>query len=143
MREDHPIDRLVVAVAGEVPESLVTAMRASARQLVSRRPWILGPPEFFDEPGSRDRRSVGFALSIYTARPPWGHDLDRQVDRDHLEEVKELIREVCRISDEHTATFVVDFAGESIGMVEIGQMDDSLNVGLIGEWERILNEPQE
>jgi hypothetical protein len=140
MREDHPIDRLVVAVAGDVPGSLATAMRASARQLASRRSWILGPPEFFDEPGSRDGHSVGFVLSIYTARPPWGGDLDRQLDRDHLEEVKELIREVCRISDEHNVSFVFDFAGESIGMVELGQMDNSLNVGLIGEWERILNQ---
>lgn len=142
MREDHPIDRLVVAVAGEAPASLATAMRASARQLASRRSWILGPPEFFDESGLRDGRSMGVVLSIYTALPPWNEDLDRQVDRDHLEEVKELIREVCRISDEHNVSFVFDFAEESIGMVEFGQMDNSLNVGLIGEWERILNESQ-
>jgi hypothetical protein len=140
MREDHPIDRLVVAVAGEAPESLATAMRASARQLASRRTWIIGAPEFFDELEPRDGRSLGFVLSVYTALPPWNEDLDRQVDRDHLEEVKELIREVSRISDEHDVSFIFEFAGELIGMVEFGQMDNSLKVGLIGEWERILNE---
>ena len=86
---------------------------------------------------------MGFVLSIYTALPPWGEDLDRQVDRDHLEEVKELVREVCRISDEHNVSFIFDLAGESIGMVESGQMDNSLEVGLIGEWERALRESSE
>lgn len=143
MREDHPIDRLFVAVAGEAPASIATVMQASARQLASRRSWILGPPGFFDESGSRDGRSLGFVLSIYTALPPWDEDLDRQVDRDHLEEIKELMREVCRISDQHNVSFVLEFAGESIGLVESGQMDNLLEFGLIGEWERILYESRE
>lgn len=82
-------------------------------------------------------------LSIYTALPPWDEDLDRQVDRDHLEEIKELMREVCRISDQHNVSFVLEFAGESIGLVESGQMDNLLEFGLIGEWERILYESRE
>src|SRR5581483_11842922 len=129
MREDHPIDRLVVAVAGEAPESIASLIRASTRQLASRRSWVLGPPGYFEESGSGNSRPLGFILSIYTARPPWDEDLDRQVDRDHLEEVKELIREVCRISGEYSVSFVFDFAGETIGMVEFGQMDNSLEIG--------------
>ncbi len=85
---------------------------------------------------------MGLVLSIYTALPPWGQDLDRQVDRDHLEEVKELIGEVCRLSVGHHVSFVVDLAGESIGMVESGHLDTSLEVGLISEWERVLSESQ-
>jgi hypothetical protein len=141
MRDDHPIDRLVVAVEGDVPASVAGALRASARELAGRRSWILGPPEFFDASAAGGRRSVGLVLSLYTALPPWGEELDRQTDHAHLAEVKDLIGEVMRISAEHDVPFDVDFAGESIGTVESGRMDNSLEVGLIGEWERILQEP--
>jgi hypothetical protein len=66
--------------------------------------------------------------------------VDRAIDRAHLDEVKELLGEICRISGECHVSFTVDFAGESIGVVEEGRMDESLKIGLIGEWERVLDE---
>jgi hypothetical protein len=140
MRENHPIDRLVATVEGAVPASVAHSMQALAVQLAGRRQWVLGPPELLDESDVRDRRSLGFVLSIYTARPPWDKGLDRTIDRAHLDEVKELLGEICRVSAERHVSFVVDFAGESIGTVEEGRMDESLEVGLIGEWERVLDE---
>jgi hypothetical protein len=140
MREDHPIDRLVATAEGAVPASVVNSMRVLSRELASRRQWVLGPPELFDESDARDGRSLGFVLSIYTARPPWDKRMDRVIDRAHLNEAKELLGEICRISGELHVSFVVDFAGESIGTVEEGRMDESLEVGLIREWERVLNE---
>jgi hypothetical protein len=56
----------------------------------------------------------------------------------HLEEVKELMGEVARVSDRENLSFTVDLGGEMIGTVEGGRMDSSLEVGLIGEWERVL-----
>lgn len=140
MREDHPIDRLVAVVEGPVSGSVADSMRVLSQELASQRQWVLGPPELFDETDVRDVRSMGFVLSIYTARPPWGEQMDRTLDRAHLGEVKELLGEICRISGERHVTFVVDFAGESIGTVYEGRMDESLNFGLIGEWERVLDE---
>ncbi|MFC7759602.1 hypothetical protein ACFQY4_17500 [Catellatospora bangladeshensis] len=143
MRDDHPIDRLVAKVEGTAPASVANSMRVSSEQLASRRQWVLGPPELFDESDVRDARSLGLALSIYTARPPWGEGLDRTIDRAHLSEVRELLGEICRISSEHHVSLVVDFAGESIGTVEQGRMNESLEIGLIGEWERVLDERDE
>jgi hypothetical protein len=140
MREDHPIDRLVATVEGAVPASVADSLQVLSQQLASRRQWVLGPPELFDESDVRDRRSLGFVLSIYTSRPPWDEGMDRTIDRAHLDEVKELLGEICRISGEGHVSFVVDFAGESIGAVEEGRMDRSLEIGLIGEWERVLDE---
>lgn len=140
MREDHPIDRLAVAVEGTAPASVANSMRVLSQQLAGRRQWVLGPPEPFDESDVRDGRSLGFVLSMYTARPPWDKRLDRTIDRAHLDEVKELLGEICRISGEHRVSFVVEFAGESIGTVEEGRMDEPLEIGLIGEWERVLDE---
>src|SRR5688572_28866125 len=133
MLKDHPIDRLVTTVEGAVPASVANSMQALSEQLANGRQWVLGPPELFDESDARGGRSLGFALSIYTARPPWGEGMDRTVDRAHLDEVKELLGGICRISGESNVSFIVDFAGESIGVVENGRMDESLEVGLIGE----------
>jgi hypothetical protein len=120
--------------------SVANSMQVLSQQLAGRRQWVLGPPELFDEPDVRDGRSLGFVLSIYTARPPWGEGMDRMIDRAHLDEVKELLGEICRISGERHISFVIDFAGESIGTVEEGRMDESLEIGLVGEWERALDE---
>src|SRR5688572_22208014 len=49
MREDHPIDRLVAKVEGTVPASVADSMQILSQQLTSRRQWVLGPPELFDE----------------------------------------------------------------------------------------------
>ncbi|MGI5238904.1 hypothetical protein [Dactylosporangium sp. CA-139066] len=83
---------------------------------------------------------LGFVLSIYTSRPPWDEEMDRTIDRAQLDEVKELLGEICRISGERNVSFDVHFAEESIGTVEDGRMDQSLEVGLIREWERVLDE---
>ncbi|NUT07853.1 MAG: hypothetical protein HOV76_30740 [Hamadaea sp.] len=138
MREDHPIDRLVATVEASAPASVASAMHALSQQLPSRRQWLLGPPELFDD--GHNGRSLRFVLSIYTARPPWGEGMDRTIDRAHLEEVKEFLGEICRISREHHVLFAVDFAEESIGTVAEGRLDESLEIGLIGEWERVLDE---
>ncbi len=143
MREDHPIDRLVATVEGPASASIAASMQASALRLASRRQWVLGPPELFDESDGRADRSLRFVLSFYTARPPWGQEMDRATDRAHLDEAKELLREVCRISDERHVSFVVDFAEEAIGTVDEGRMDESLMIGLIGEWERALGDQEQ
>jgi hypothetical protein len=139
VREEHPIDLLVAAVAGTATDSVAGSLQALPELLAGRRHWVLGPPGCFDGPGAGGVRSLGLALSIYTALPPWAEEIDRQVDRAHLEEVKEFIGELCRFSGEHDVAFVVEYSAEVIGMVEDGQMDDMLEVGLIGEWERALD----
>lgn len=138
MRDEHPVDRLVVALEGDPATPVVSAMRVSAEQLTERRPWILGPPRLLDQEDDTGTRWAGFGLRLYTALPPWGDEIDPAVDRAHLEEVKELIGTVCRLSADHGAAFQVEFAGEFVGMIESGRMDSGLADTLIGEWEQVL-----
>ncbi|GAA2588178.1 hypothetical protein GCM10010435_78180 [Winogradskya consettensis] len=135
MHEHHPIDQLVASTERAATASVADALRASSQHMADRRKWILGPPELLD-----DGRSLGFVLSISTARPPWGEWLDRTIDRAHLDEAKDLLVEICRVSGDHDVPFAVDFAGEPIGRIDGGRMDESLAVGLIGEWERVLDD---
>jgi hypothetical protein len=136
MRDDHPIDRLSAMVEGRTSGPVADAMRVLSQQLARRRHWILGPPELLNESGG----PPGFVLSIHTARPPWGEEMDPAIDRAHLDEVKDLLGEIGRFSDEHHVSLVVEFAGEEIGTVEDGHLDEALTIGWIGEWERVLDE---
>ncbi|MFD0856661.1 hypothetical protein ACFQ07_30800 [Actinomadura adrarensis] len=139
MRDDHPTDWLVILVEGDASPSVMSSIRSAAQELAGQRPWVVGPPSIVDEPGAEGRHLTGLALSLHTAFPPWGDELDREVDRAYLEESQSLLRETCRISAEHETNFIVEFAGEMIGLIEAGRMDDGVAVGLIGEWERTLN----
>ncbi|GIF42310.1 hypothetical protein [Actinoplanes xinjiangensis] len=139
MREDHPVDRLVVALAGDPTAPIVDMMLASAQRLADRRTWVISAPRFLDRSDDSGARWVGFGLQIYTALPPWGDEIDPQVDSAHLEEVKELVAEICRLSDEGGVSFQLEYANEFIGMVEAGRMDSGIAETLIGEWERAIN----
>jgi hypothetical protein len=139
MREDHPIDQLVVLVEGEASTSIASSVGVAARELADQRQWTVAPPGLVDETGVGGGRVVGLVLSIFRALPPWDEELDQDVDRANLEEVKRLVEKVCRISSEHEVTFTVEFAGELAGLIEAGHMDDGIATGLIGEWERTLN----
>jgi hypothetical protein len=136
---DHPVDRLVVALEGDPTASIVDAMLASAQRLAHRRNWVISPPQFLDQSDDSSARWVGFGLQLYTALPPWGDEIDPQVDSAHLEEVKELVGEICRLSGNWGASFQFEYANEFIGMVEAGRMDSGIAETLIGEWERAIN----
>ncbi|GGR48583.1 hypothetical protein GCM10010168_79380 [Actinoplanes ianthinogenes] len=138
MREDHPVDQLVVALEGNPDGSIVDAMSASVQRLAGQRTWVVDPPELLDQLDESGVRWVGFGLRIYTALPPWGEEIDPQVDSAHLEEVRELTGEACRLSDEYDASFQVEYSGELVGIVESGRMDSGLTDTLIGEWERTI-----
>ncbi|WP_327011975.1 hypothetical protein OHA72_50350 [Dactylosporangium sp. NBC_01737] len=140
MREEHPIDNLVVVVEGKASDAVTTALRSSADGLAGRRSWVLGPPEFCDESsGGIGSRIVGLALSVHATLPPWGEELDGQVRRAHLEEVQEVLGEVCRISERHNVSFDVYYGPELVGSVEDGRTDDSLLVGLVGGWKDAID----
>ncbi|MBB2947356.1 hypothetical protein FB565_007124 [Actinoplanes lutulentus] len=139
MREDHPVDRLVVSLEGDSTASIVDAMVSSAQRLAGRRNWVIDPPQVLDQSGDSSPRWVGFGLQLYTALPPWGDEIDPQVDSAHLEEVKELVGEICRLSGNSGASFQFEYANEFIGMVEAGRMDSGIAETFIGEWERAIN----
>ncbi|MFI1443198.1 hypothetical protein [Streptomyces fructofermentans] len=138
MREDHPVDLLLVSLDPVPTDSAVTRLRCAVEGLTHSRSWVIGPPGFVDELDADGRRTVGLTLSLFTALPPWRDEIDETVDRAHLEEIKLVIDEVCRISAEVSTSFTVHLAGVLVGQIDRDGMDSLLRIGLIGEWERIL-----
>jgi hypothetical protein len=136
VHQDHPIDHLVATVAGTpAPASVADSIQALSQHWADRRQWVLGPPELVDDLDGRGWRSLGFALPVRAARPPWRG----KIDRAHLDEAKEFLGAICRVSSVQNVTFAIDFAGETIGGIEDGVMDESVERDLIGEWERVLD----
>ncbi|MER6678784.1 hypothetical protein [Streptomyces sp. NPDC000983] len=138
MREDHPVDLLLVSLDAVPSDSAVGLLLSVVEGLAHSRSWVIGPPGFVDEVDADGRRTVGLTLSLFTALPPWRDEIDETVDRAHLEEVKLVIHEMCRISAEIEVPFTVYLAGVLVGRIDRGEMDSLLSIGLIGEWERIL-----
>ena len=136
MRDGHPVDFLAVMVEGPPEPSIAAAMRAVTADLAGRRTWTLGPPRLLDGPSPR------IELAIYSARPPWGAELDPDVDRAHLDEVKELFRAFGPISADHRCSLEVELGGETIGFIESGVLDSMLADSLLAEWERHLDRPE-
>jgi hypothetical protein len=143
MAPDHPKQRLLFFVAQDLDERVRAAVRELIARLSESRSWVNGPPrlvqdrnEAVSSPGDMPIETVGGYIEIYSALPPW--TLPRDVDRQHLEEVEQLVSAICQFSRNHKVAFELELDGTFVGAVEHGEMDRSLAEGLLGEWRRVL-----
>jgi hypothetical protein len=134
----HPKQKLLFLVAQGVDESLGEKIRDLVLRLASARRWVNGPPRFVcsREQPCRPAETLGGFVEIYSALPPW--KLAREIDLQHLEEVTQLVKELCEFSREHGVTFDLELNGDSVGGIGEGKPDRSLADGLLGEWRRQL-----
>lgn len=106
------------------------------------------PPEFVDEedassctePDDVPIRTVAGFVKLYSGFPPWCDRLPRSVDRAQLEGVRAVVDAMAAVSAAAHVDIVFEYADEAIGWIQGGAPDDSLTVGLLGEWERVLRE---
>ena len=132
---NHPIQKLLFFVAQDFDNSLVRVIENFVREIGLLRNWVLGPPEFVNETVN-GIDTLGGVLRIYSALPP--SELPCDIDRTHLDEVKEVVRSVQIISLKHGLAFEFELAGIHVGSIEDGELDRSLQVGLLEEWEHAL-----
>jgi hypothetical protein len=134
---DHPVQTLLFFVDGDYNPSQVERFHQLVEDLGSVRSWILNPPVFVDE-GEENPPTLGVYLDLYAADRP--DALPLAMERLILDEVKAVLSLVKEFSKEQSLPFGAALEGELIGSVENGEPDEFLQVGLIGEWERILAE---
>jgi len=135
---DHPVDVLEFFLQDPSPAAAerFLAFMASLRD----RDWTLGPPELVDEQEDASScRNLGGVLDLYCAHPPWGERLPVDVDSAQFRETHDLLHALSSLSGE-VGAFQVWFDGEEIGEVANGDLDRSLQEGLLGEWQRSLEE---
>jgi hypothetical protein len=102
------------------------------------------PPYFVDiiedladfSRGDVPLETVGGCLEVYSALPPW--KVPRRTDQRQLEEVSALVGAVRDFSRDHNLSFEFELDGTFVGAIDDGDMDESLEEGLLGEWRRSL-----
>ena len=134
---NSPIQKLLFFVAQDFEDSLVEIIERFVQDLSRSRDWSVAAPVFVNE-SADEVITLGGYLSIYSALPP--HDLPTELDRRNLDEVKDLISGLRKLSQEQDIDFELELDGVPVGAVEGGQPDRSLRTGLIEEWERVLSE---
>ena len=97
---DHPIEQFLFFVDDLFDPKHADALRSLVSELAKERSWVIGPPRFVYQAeelpagassGDQRARLLGGALRLYSALPPWGASLPRDVDREHYLEVAHLI----------------------------------------------------
>lgn len=139
-----PRDKLLFYVADEVTPQTRERVRRFVSEIANKRQWVLGPPEYLDmtedlatRDGDMPVETVGAELEVYSAQIPGG--LPTDVDAQHFAEVNDLVQAVRRLSEEAAVPFEFMYGGIYAGAVEAGEIDRTLQVGLLDEWRKRIS----
>ena len=99
---NSPIQKLLFFVAQDFEDSLVEIIERFVQDLSRSRDWSVAAPVFVNE-SADEVITLGGYLSIYSALPP--HDLPTELDRRNLDEVKDLISGLRKLSQEQDIDF--------------------------------------
>jgi hypothetical protein len=138
---DHPRHKLAFCVDQDVDFGIRAAVADFVSKIGSSRTWLLGPPQYFDihnvpeedTPGNHCTDEVGAFIEIYSSWPPW--TVPREIDRQLFEDATALLTALETLSRERNLNFEVYYAGEVIGYVTDGKLDDVREM-FLDEWER-------
>jgi len=143
---NHPRQKLVFFVAGPVDDATRKAVAEFVGGVGETRNWLLGAPQHVSEHEVPEDQShgehcvddVGAFLDLYSVHPPW--TLPREIDLRHFDEATALLTALAECSRRLQLNFDVYYAGEVIGSVSGGEMDEGVREGLLGEWKRVLDQ---
>jgi hypothetical protein len=139
---NHPKQKLLFFLEQEIDSNMRTLVRDFVTGVGSSQQWLCGPVQFVDQmeetgdasKGDKPIETLGGYLEIYTAQRPWA--IPREIDLRLLSEVEALVQSLCAFSLAHKFVFALELDGVFVGMIEDGKMDETLEVGLLGEWRR-------
>lgn len=130
-------------VAQDIDDSIRLIITAFIDELKNSRHWLLGPPKFIDvvdEPENPEVdqpiETVGGVLDIYSALPPVTLPID--IDRTHFSEVTSIVEALQKLSKEHGVAFELELDGVFVGSVYDGNVDRTLQDGLLDPWRKHL-----
>ena len=110
------------------------------KRLASSRAWSFNEPRFVDEPPAAreddDEEWVGVELELYSTFKP--NKLPIDLERRQLEDTEAVIGAVWDWSDRNGVPFEAEYAGERIGAIENGFLDDGLGITFLEAWRRSL-----
>lgn len=140
-----PRDTLLFYVAQPITPEIREEVRAFVARLQARRVWMLGTPKLVEVTESLISRiedepieTLGAQIEVCSARIPGG--LPKNVDASFYEEVSDLVEAVREFSERSTIAFDFMYGGTFVGEIEDGEVDRTLQVGLLDEWRKHLGQ---
>ena len=129
----------------EVTEGISEAFEAWLVGLGSCHRWVLEGPQLVDyidenpdrPGGSREAHTYGGAVQMYSAWPPWGEKLPKDVDRAHLHEASHVVSALCVLSAKTKWRLSLQLDHTHIGFIENGEADHGVRVVFLKEWEKL------
>lgn len=145
VKEGHPTNVLYITMDGEVTSGQMDAFELWLARVGDERDWVLQPPELIDyvdefPSGGHSNHTFGCGLRMFSALPPWGNSLPKDVDRRHLEETEFLVDELSALSESLGCSFRLQLDRTPVGMIENGKSDDGISLGLLGEWRKAISD---
>lgn len=144
VESNHPKQTLLFYVAQDLTPLIRQQVYQLLQSLEHTREWVIGPPELVnavelsENPDADEPiETVGGRLQIYAATRPGG--LPVPIDRQRFEEVEALVKAVREFSAASAILFELELDGNYVGAVDNGQMDQSLQVGLLDSWRQQLD----
>ncbi len=145
MKQDHPMQNFLFYYSNNFDEASVALMQSLVDKISDSRSWVIRAPQFIDETDPDEKsgkdysiRTVGGVLEIYSALPPWGEVLPREIDQAHYEEVEAIVIALCELSKETDAEIGLELGGEQVGWIQKGVADRGISEILLGEWKKAL-----
>ena len=132
-----PVQNLLFFVDQDIDGELEAAIERLVKELTISRTWSIRPPEFVNELDD-DIETLGGLLTVCNALPP--NNPPTELDRANLEEVKDLVHALKVFSKARSVVFGLELDQVSVGSVRDGEVDESLRIGFLEEWERDLME---
>lgn len=139
---DHPRQKFAFFIEDEVSSSDVEAMETAIASLATSRTWVLGRPQFVNEtlePESSEDypiQTVGGYIELFSALPPWGDRLPREIDQAQLNDVESVIDAMTTFSKTTGKEIAFELDGTQVGWISDGAPDRSIRDGLLGPWRQ-------
>jgi hypothetical protein len=139
---DHPRQKFAFFIEDDVSPSDVQAMEAAVSSLARSRAWVIDRPRFVNEtlepesPEDYPIHTVGGFLELFSAWPPWGERLPRQIDKGQLSAVESVIDAMITLSKAIGKEIAFELDGTQVGWISNGEPDRSIRDGLLGPWRQ-------
>jgi hypothetical protein len=145
-RADLPIQELLFFVADDFDNVTAREMEQTIGELAHQHSWSLSAPIFVNEvddssisaPEDLPIQTLGGILRVYSAWPPEGEALPKDLDRANFDDVKTLVEALAAFSSKTGHEIAFELKGEHVGTIRLGKPDRLLQDGFLGEWERSL-----
>lgn len=113
-------------------------MEAAISSLAGSRAWVIEGPRFVNEtlepesPEDYPIQTVGGYLELFSAWPPWGNRLPREIDKAQLTDVESVIDAMIIFSKGTAKEIAFELDGTQVGWISNGEPDRGIREGVSG-----------